>query len=358
MWKVLSSVLNISFDDRSWSQASLPIRFGGLGIRKISDVALPAFLASVHGVHDLIGNILITSLSGCEVSHLAEARDAWIMACPNTDVPLSPHIQKQWDEPISRFAYNALLDSAFNSADRARLLAIARWESGLWLHALPSFNIGTLLDDATFRLCASLRLGAKCIVPHRCHCGDIVNDSGHHGLSCISSAGRISRHSSINDLIRRALVSAGVPAVLEPVGLARGDGRRPDGMSLMPWRMGRPLVWDATCVDTLAPSHLPDTSVAAGAAAAQQECLKRRKYACLGSGYIFAAFAVETLGPWGPEAHHLFKEVSRRLVEASRDRRAGTYLAQRISIAIQRGNAASLLGTLPRDTDLGQIFYL
>jgi len=41
------------------------------------------------------------------------------------------------------------------------------------------------------------------------------------------------------------------------------------------------------------------------------------------------------------------KEIARRLIDASHDQRAGFYFAQRISIAIQLGNAASLLGTLP-----------
>ena len=48
-------------------------------------------------------------------------------------------------------------------------------------------------------------------------------------------------------------------AVLEPTGLARDDGNRPDGISLFPWKMGRPLMSDS-CVDTLAPSHLPSSS--------------------------------------------------------------------------------------------------
>ncbi|CAH1637135.1 unnamed protein product [Spodoptera littoralis] len=56
----------------------------------------------------------------------------------------------------------------------------------------------------------------------------MVDHLGHHGLSCSRSAGRIARHASINDIIRRALVIAGVPAVLEPKGLARDDGKRPD----------------------------------------------------------------------------------------------------------------------------------
>lgn len=118
-------------------------------------------------------------------------------------------------------------------------------------------------------------------------------------------------------------------------------------MTLIPWRMGRPLVWDATCVDTLAPSHLPATQKVAGAAAELAEGLKRRKYSNLSSCYMFVPFGVETLGPWGPSAKLLFKDVSKRLVDATCDQNAGIYFAQRISIAIQRGNAASILGTLP-----------
>src|SRR6218665_284598 len=32
--------------------------------------------------------------------------------------------------------------------------------------------------------------------------------------------------------------------------MLRSDGRRPDGTTLIPWRAGRNLVWDATVIDT------------------------------------------------------------------------------------------------------------
>lgn len=70
--------------------------------------------------------------------------------------------------------------------------------------------------------------------------------------------------------------------MLEPNGLARDDGKRPDGTTLTPWKLGRPLVWDATCIDTLAPSHLSATACQVGAGAASAENAKRRKYTCLG----------------------------------------------------------------------------
>lgn len=64
------------------------------------------------------------------------------------------------------------------------------------------------------------------------------------------------------------------------------------------------------------------------------------------------------MGPWGQNAHHLYNKMLHRLVETSCDQRDGYYFAQRISIAIQHGNAANLLGTIPSDSNLAAVFYL
>ncbi|KAI8440937.1 hypothetical protein MSG28_009234 [Choristoneura fumiferana] len=115
-------------------------------------------------------------------------------------------------------------------------------------------------------------------------------------------------------------------------------------MSLIPWKLDRVLVWDATCVDTLAPSHVRGTAIQSGAAAEAAKKLKINKYKRLGPDYNFVPFGFETLGPWGPSAKIIFKELSKRLSDTTGDRKAGSFLAQRISIAIQRGNAASIFG--------------
>ena len=44
---------------------------------------------------------------------------------------------------------------------------------------------------------------------------------------------------------------------------------------MVPWKSGNLLVWDATCSDTYAPSHLAQSTMAAGAVASQAEDLKR-----------------------------------------------------------------------------------
>ncbi|XP_063368267.1 uncharacterized protein LOC134656640 [Cydia amplana] len=351
----LESILNIQLSDHSWTQASLPIRHGGLGIRKISSVALPAFLSSVHSSASLIGKILKGLPSNYETAGLDEAKKAWSTACPSKDFPTHPNCQRSWDDIMCQISVDSLLNRS-TGRERARLLASASKESGEWLRAYSSPNTGTFLTPDTLRIATCLRLGVRVCAPHRCPCGSEVDELGHHGLSCQKSAGRFSRHAALNDIIRRSLASVNVPALLEPTGIARDDGKRPDGMSLVPWGLGRVLVWDATCVDTLAPSHLTGTSNQAGAAAKAAEKLKMHKYRGLGPEYIFMPFGVETLGPWGPSALQLFKELAKRLIDLTGDRRAGSFLAQRISLAIQRGNAASVFGTMPKGSNFLDLF--
>ena len=42
----VKQITNSDLSDIQWTQASLPVRDGGLGIRRVSSLALPAFVAS------------------------------------------------------------------------------------------------------------------------------------------------------------------------------------------------------------------------------------------------------------------------------------------------------------------------
>ena len=66
---ILSMITNINFGDNdpSWSQATLPVKFGGLGFRSAVQLAPSAFLASAAGSSDLVRRIL--------PSHLQEKLD-------------------------------------------------------------------------------------------------------------------------------------------------------------------------------------------------------------------------------------------------------------------------------------------
>ena len=118
--------------------------------------------------------------------------------------------------------------------NRARLLAAAAPHCGDWLHVLPISSCGLRLEDDDIRVAIGLRLGANLSDPRVCPCGTFVNSRGTHGLSCKRCSNKLTRHAIINNLIHRALVRARIPSTMEPTGLSRSNGKRPDGLTLVP----------------------------------------------------------------------------------------------------------------------------
>jgi hypothetical protein len=223
-----------------------------LGIRDISDICLPAFLFSIHGVEKLVSLLLNSKDNELIIHHYEEALAVWDVENEN-ERPTLRQFQKNWDNiNIKRVIANDLI---FNSPrNLARFKALQCRESGFWLYAIPSPNIGTLLDDTSFQVCIGLRSGCNLCTPHICKCNAKVDKIGIHGLSCSKTSGRFSRHTEINSIINRSLTCIHVNSTIEPNGLSRDDGKRPDGMTLVPWIKGQPLVWDGPIVDTLADS--------------------------------------------------------------------------------------------------------
>ena len=78
---------------------------------------------------------------------------------------------------------------------------------------------------------------------------------------------RIARHQGLNDIIARAFATTGTPITKEPNGLSRLDGKRPDGLTLVPCAQGKPLTWDVTVICTSVSSYLAAASQVAGSAA-------------------------------------------------------------------------------------------
>ena len=216
-----------------------------------------------------------------------------------------------------------------------------------WLSALPLTSCGLRLDDEAIRIAVGLRLGINLCKPHSCRCGANVDMRGNHGLACLYSAGRSSRHQQLNDIIFRALNRASIPCCKEPCGLETTDNKRPDGLTLVPWSRGEHLLWDVTVTDTLASSNLPFTAITAGSAAEQRASQKELKYNNLSDRYNFCPIAIETFGPICSKGLQFLNNLGHRLAVATGDSRETTFLFQRLSVTIQRYNAICILGSFP-----------
>ena len=162
---------------------------------------------------------------------------------------------------------------------------------------------------------------------------------------CKKTSSKAARHHAVNDLIARAFTSAGIPVSKEPVGLNRRDGKRPDGLTLIPWQGGKPVCWDVTVVSTLADSYLYTSAHTAGGAADLAASRKEVKYADLPSSYTFQPLAFETLGPLSSSTTVFLTELGRRLSASTGEPRETAFLFQRLSIAVQRFNAVLIQET-------------
>ena len=287
-------------------------------------------LQSFSGTFDGMANALATFTSRYGHPSFGSANDAGS--------------QRAWDSWASKQNYEALLSQS-NQVHRARLLAAASPHTGAWLQAAPVPALGLHLDADTIRVAVALRIGAPVVIPHPCRCGSRIDRLGHHPLSCRYSSGRLPRHANLNDVVKRGLAAAGVPSWLEPVGLDRGDGRRPDGITIFPYRQGRSLCWDATCVDTFSRSALVESAIEPGRAAAAAEVRKRQRYEDLTNRHLFEPLAVETSGVVGPSSTRFLNELGSKIRSVTGERRETEWLYQRVSVAIARGNAAALLAS-------------
>ena len=101
---------------------------------------------------------------------------------------------------------------------------------------------------------------------------------------------------------------------------------------------------------------LGGTSLEAGKAAQEAEQIKFNTYRELATNYTVIPVATETFGSWGQIGLKFVKDIGTRIAEATGEKRSKYYLFQSISIAIQRGNVASVLGTTPHTDKLDEIF--
>jgi len=165
-----------------------------------------------------------------------------------------------------------------------------------------------------------------------------------HGLSCRGGNGRSARHHNLNDLVWRAMAKADIPAWKEPSGLLRTDGKRRDGVTLLPWKRGKCVTWDVTVSDTLAQSYVYETSQTPGATAEAAAERKTNKYSSLAQSYLFVSVAAETMGAINKDGMDFLSDLGRRIAQSTGDHHESAFLFQRLSMLIQRYNAVAVFG--------------
>ena len=135
-----------------WLQASLPIKHGGLGIRQVRSLALPAFLASAASTSDLQSQILLASACTADTqfdTYLADWQAAHGPLSPSDHLPVK---QSVWDKPGILSSCTTVESAISDSCQKTIFLAAAAPHSGDWLLALLVTSCGLRLTDEVVRV--------------------------------------------------------------------------------------------------------------------------------------------------------------------------------------------------------------
>ena len=144
MRSCLESITNCRLDEESFCQATLPVKLGGLGIRRTEDICLPAFIASSYKAASIVKHLLCLKDSAPLTALLHGSISIWKAIDNRLFEPAqsTQGVQKSWNLPVAELKLSRLIENANSDITRARLLAVSAPGAGVWLNALPIPSLG------------------------------------------------------------------------------------------------------------------------------------------------------------------------------------------------------------------------
>ena len=357
------------------SQLTLPIRYGGFGIRATSALqADAAFLSGAAAAQAAMqtgpvafrpfeeSNGLLPMLKQCWERVFANAAgpcgwDASKRAI-SADVvrSLFPDLQRdvgamESGKPADRLFNSASLETRVGRRMAARLCSCRGPFAGAWLTALPARS--TALGDTAFMFAGRHRLGlgAPSSVPcPPCFCGADNTGSPDHAMVCrtVAKATQM-RHNQLALAVRRVASRASCPSSMEPSyrGLQRSETvnsagqRRGDIFAIMPDATS--VVVDTVLTHPCADSYVAQAAKEDGYAAKRAADVKIRRFRGLreGAQHDFVPFAVESYGRLHGQAVAFVKRLGDAACESGPISKTAFVASafREISCAVQAANA-------------------
>ena len=138
------------------------------------------------------------------------------------------------------------------------------------------------------------------------------------------------RYAALNDIIKRSLQSAGVPSILELVGVDWRYGKRPeDIITVFSFSNGRCLTWNVAYI------NIHSSVISAGHAALKSKERKCRNHEALGARFRFKLPAIETARVYEESTAALISEVGICITYLTRESWETVWLEQRLGLAVQ-----------------------
>jgi len=309
--------------ERTFAQAALTPKLGGLGLRKSVEHADLAYSASWH-------------------ESKKQASEDWVRPLQVGEEHVPQQVASyRFDEQMH------LVDTAPDDREKQRLLRVAQPHAGAFVTAVPSEEDGkgTILKPRVYRVAISYRLGVPVLkdeIP--CLCKQPINNYGDHATCCAKSGDLIIRHNSLRNLVNSIASDGLLSPILEKKGiLGPTSGRRPGDVTIPNWNLGNGLAIDVAVTSPLIKSSVRATNPCEEYATNK----KHRKYdtSFEGTDYYFSAMVFETLGAINQEGEEVLRQLFRYAAKHL-GREFSSFCGRawaRVSCCLQRSVAQSIL---------------
>ena len=204
-----------SLPDVAWKQASLPIKYGDLGLRLANKASCLAFNGSCNSTQKLVCRFLgvssIDEISSLKVNGESQVRETFFTTYENVQIDTDINVASQHSlqSQVDKWDFDLLKESC-SIRDKARLNTISEPRAGAWLTAIPNPNLGLAMSRHEFTTAVHLWLGLPLFSspPNavRCICGQVLDKFGDHLLGCRKISLRSRRHDALRDVIFQALL--------------------------------------------------------------------------------------------------------------------------------------------------------
>ena len=324
-----SSQFRATLTDSQWQQATLPTKFGDLGLsvdelRMSGGVVHRSDLAFLYSIRQIYGSMkdILKAITHAHydpaethtlqnlIPFLPNVSPTHGTTCPNHRELVQVAIQKSSD----------CLAQGSSASDALRIRAYQLPWGDDWLVRTPSMDSDTLLSNVAVLDSLSLRLGLEILTSGgQCpFCHQAMDSLGHHSMICMAEGARTRMHYTLRDSIYAVAERAGMRPRLEVAGLLpNAEGRRPADILCVlqhnSWRKYPRLALDIALVSPYTTSIFNLAASGSGRAATAYAERKRRdrntETACQAQNMSFEPVIFEITGGCEMDARGLLKSV-------------------------------------------------
>ena len=293
-----------------WEQASLPIKFAGLGINQTKIVAGPAYIGSCVLTRNLVAALL--KRKEYEPSGLLDLLAAHEAATSIRHDLADLSTQSSVQQLLSTERHEALFKKLMaRSSIRSHnlMLACSMPHASDWLLAPPIAGLGLSLQSPQFRSALKFRLGiplysevfpCPALSATGKVCGAEMDVFGDHAICCHHGTSLCFRHNNVRDILGHAARSAGLSSVVtEKKYQIEGSNEKPGDITVQQYHRGfNSSAFDVTITHPLQKKFIEIATEERGVAAkeAHDRKLQKSLEVCVKEGLHFVPLAWETLG--------------------------------------------------------------